>query len=221
MNDNAGQANAVYLVLQAMLIEARNRLRALIGERFNPGGSLKPGIGRHVAEDPLCPCHRSPKRFVQDRRMVSAHRFVAAEHSGGLSPPLALLSTPNVFFSLRRSDRGSRQGKTRNDCMGDPAISADTPQDHQLLKVVVLLVAGVGPQKPDYLTGRARGEVKQNAKRIIDFFKIVDFPTNIEYDDGSGLRAGRRAIWWMGFRPAFSFSLSFRIGKIIRDNLGI
>ena len=102
--------------------------------------------------------------------------------------------------------------------MGDPTICADTPQDHQGLKVVVLPVEGVGPQKPDYLTGRAWGGAKQNSKRAIDFFKVVDFPPNIEYDDIRGLRAGRRAIWQMGFRPAFSFSLSLRIDKTIRDN---
>jgi hypothetical protein len=55
-----------------------------------------------------------------------------------------------------------------------------------MFTVVVLLVAGVCPQKPDYLTGRTWGGAKQNGKRIIDFFKVVDFPPNIEYDDGSG-----------------------------------
>ena len=157
MNDNTGQADAVHLVLQAILIEARNRLRALFSECLDPGGSLEPVVGRRSAEDRLCPRHRSPERLVQDRRVVSAHRFVAAEHLGGLSSPLALRSTPNVFLGLRRPDGGPRQGKTRNNGVGDPTIEADTPQDRQLFTVVVLLVAGVCSEKPDYLTGRARG----------------------------------------------------------------
>jgi hypothetical protein len=77
--------------------------------------------------------------------------------------------------------------------MGDPTIPADTPKDHQGLKVVVLPVEGVRPQKPGYLTGRARGGTKQNGKCVVDFVKVVDFPSNVEYDDRRGLRAGRNA----------------------------
>jgi hypothetical protein len=100
------------------------------------------------------------KRLVQDNRVVSAHRLVAAEHLRGFFPSLALLTTPKVFLGLRSPDGGPRQGKTRND--------------------------GVGSEKPGYLTERARSGTKQYSKRVKDFIKVVEFPSNVEYDDRRG-----------------------------------
>jgi hypothetical protein len=77
--------------------------------------------------------------------------------------------------------------------MGDPACAADAPQDIERLSVIVFPVAGVDSQYPRSLTSRTRSSEKQSGKSTTKLFKVIDFPLNVKYDDGSGLRAGRIA----------------------------
>jgi hypothetical protein len=103
----AGQTDAIHLSLQTVLIQAHNGVLCLAGKCLNPGGSQKQIVDL-IVENRLGPIHCPAKGFVQNRRMVCTYRFVAAEYSRRLPPPLPLLSTPEVFLSLLRAKRGSR-----------------------------------------------------------------------------------------------------------------
>lgn len=87
----AGQTDPVHPMLQAILIQAHNRLILFAGKGLNPGASLKPLL-RLPGEDCLGPVHRHPKGVIQDRRVVEAHRLGPAEYFGSPSPSLALLA---------------------------------------------------------------------------------------------------------------------------------
>lgn len=106
-DSKAGQTDAIHLSLQTVLIQAHNGALCLAGKCLNPGGSQKPIVDL-IVENRLGPIHCPAKGFVQNPRMVCTYRFVAAEYSRRLPPPLPLLSTPEVFLSLLRAKRGSR-----------------------------------------------------------------------------------------------------------------
>jgi len=128
VNAKSGQTDAIHPVLQTVLIQAHNGLLALAGKLLNPRCSLKPLI--HLpAEDCPSPINGHAESFIQNRRVVLAHRFFSVEYPGSLLSSLPLLSKHYVCFCLPRPDRGSRYGKTRDDGMGDLTSAADTSQD--------------------------------------------------------------------------------------------
>jgi hypothetical protein len=128
VNAKSGQTDAIHLVLQTVLIQAHNGPLSLAGKLLNPRCSLKPLIDL-PAEDRLCPIYRRAESFIQDRRVVFAHRFFAVEYLRSFSSSIPLLSKRDICFCLLRPYRGSRYGKTRDDGMGDLTSAADTSQD--------------------------------------------------------------------------------------------
>ena len=124
----AGQADPIYLMLQAVLIQTHNRLILFAGKGFDPGASLK-ALLCLPGEDRLGPVYRHPKGFIQHPRVVGAHRLGPAEHLGSLPPALALLTELDVGLRFFGPDRGSGYGETRYDGVGNPAARADTAQD--------------------------------------------------------------------------------------------
>jgi hypothetical protein len=180
----AGQADPIHPVLQAVLVQAHHRVPRFTGQRLHPGDALKPRIRLSDKNRPG-PVYRHLKGTIQHRRMVDAHRLLAAEHTGGPASALALFAYPEVGFRLLGPDTGAWQGKAGNDGVGDAAASADAAQELQGLRVVVLPVGGVLFQCPGYLTGRTRGGAEQNDKLATNSFKVVDVPLDVEYDDGA------------------------------------
>jgi hypothetical protein len=128
VNAKPGQTDAIHLLLQTVLIQAHNGTLSLAGKPLNPRDALKPMVCL-PAEDRPSPIHRCAKRFIQDRRVVLAHRFFSVEYLRSLSSSIPLLSKCDICFCLFRPYRGSRQGKTRDNGMGNLTGAADAPKD--------------------------------------------------------------------------------------------
>ncbi len=124
----AGQADPVHPMLQAVLIQAHNRLVLFTGKGLNPSASLKPIIYLD-SKDRLGPVHRHPKGFIQHRRVIGAHRLSFAEHLGSSPPSLTPLANFEVGLRFFGSDGGPGYRKTGDDGMRDPTCCADTAQD--------------------------------------------------------------------------------------------